>query len=114
MNNIQDILEQNGYTYTDDISKSIYMLENGQLISGNYQNDIRTIDHREIAELLITDKDRYDKDFWSTFHDRTGIIMIVPEIKEILLMENQKLSTEQEKMLKGCLYKIEKYCKKFC
>ena len=79
---------------------------------GFFGGDTRTIEHREIAESVVLDKDRYDKDFWSVLHQRTSMIMVVPETRELLIMEKQKLSNEQKAIINSNPdYTVKEYCK---
>lgn len=110
---ISEILEEEGYSFTDNLEESVFILKNGNLVDGGFfGGDTRTIEHREIAESVVLDKDRYDKDFWSVFHQRTSMIMVVPETRELLIMEKQKLSNEQKAIMNSNPdYTVKEYCK---
>lgn len=110
---ISEILEEEGYSFTDNLEESIFILKNGNLVDGGFfGGNTRTIEHREIAESVVVDKDRYDKDFWSVFHQRTSMIMVVPETRELLIMEKQKLSNEQKAIINSNPdYTVKEYCK---
>ncbi len=110
---ISEILEEEGYSFTDNLEESVFILKNGNLVDGGFfGGDTRTIEHREIAESVVLDKDRYDKDFWSVFHQRTSMIMVVPETRELLIMEKQKLSNEQKAIINSNPdYTVKEYCK---
>ena len=110
---ISEILEEEGYSFTDNLEESVLILKNGNLVDGGFfGGDTRTIEHREIAESVVLDKDRYDKDFWSVFHQRTSMIMVVPETRELLIMEKQKLSNEQKAIINSNPdYTVKEYCK---
>lgn len=88
---ISEILEEEGYSFTDNLEESVFILKNGNLVDGGFfGGNTRTIEHREIAESVVLDKDRNDKDFWNVLHQRTSMIMVVPETRELLIMEKQK------------------------
>lgn len=110
---ISEILEEEGYSFTDNLEESVFILKNGNLVDGGFfGGDTKTIEHREIAESVVLDKDRYDKDFWSVFHQRTSMIMVVPETRELLIMEKQKLSNEQKAIMNSNPdYTVKEYCK---
>lgn len=111
---LMNLLSENGYYLTDDIKESIYILRNGKMISGNFDCGIRSVEHREIAELFIEDEDRYSPTIWSNLHDKTGVIMVVPEKMELLIMEEQELTDEQKETISNPLnpcFEIEEYCK---
>lgn len=83
---ISEILEEEGYSFTDNLEESVFILKNGNLVDGGFfGGNTRTIEHREIAESVVL-----DKDFWSVLHQRTSMIMVVPETRELLIMEKQK------------------------
>lgn len=110
---ISEILEEEGYSFTDNLEESFFILKNGNLVDGGFfGGNTRTIEHREIAESVVLDKDRYDKDFWSVLHQRTSMIMVVPETRELLIMEKQKLSNEQKAIINSNPdYTVKEYCK---
>lgn len=110
---ISEILEEEGYSFTDNIEESVFILKNGNLVDGGFfGGNKRTIEHREIAESVVLDKGRYDKDFWSVLHQRTSMIMVVPETRELLIMEKQKLSNEQKAIINSNPdYTVKEYCK---
>jgi len=110
---ISEILEEEGYSFTDNLEESVFILKNGNLVDGGFfGGDTRTIEHREIAESVVLDKDIYDKDFWSVLHQRTSMIMVVPETRELLIMEKQKLSNEQKAIINSNPdYTVKEYCK---
>lgn len=110
---ISEILEEEGYSFTDNLEESVFILKNGNLVDGGFfGGDTRTIEHREIAESVVLDKDRYDKDFWSVLHQRTSMIMVIPETRELLIMEKQKLSNEQKAIINSNPdYTVKEYCK---
>ncbi len=112
---LMKLLDENGYYLTDNIKESIYILRNGKMISGNFDCGIRGVEHREIAELFIEDEDRYSPTIWSDLHDRTGVVMVVPEKMELLIMEGQELTEEQIETINdpsNPYSEIEEYCKK--
>lgn len=110
---ISEILEEEGYSFTDNLEESVFILKNGNLVDGGFfGGKTRTKEHREIAESVVLDKDRYDKDFWSVLHQRTSMIMVVPETRELLIMEKQKLSNEQKAIINSNPdYTVKEYCK---
>lgn len=110
---ISEISEEEGYSFTDNLEESVFILKNGNLVDGGFfGGNTRTIEHREIAESVVLDKDRYDKDFLSVLHQRTSMIMVVPETRELLIMEKQKLSNEQKAIINSNPdYTVKEYCK---
>lgn len=47
---ISEILEEEGYSFTDNLEESVFILKNGNLVDGGFfGGNTRTIEHREIA-----------------------------------------------------------------
>ena len=86
---ISEILEEEGYSFTDNLEESVFILKNGNLVDGGFfGGNTRTIEHREIAES------------------------VVPETRELLIMEKQKLSNEQKAIINSNPdYTVKEYCK---
>lgn len=108
---IKERLEEEGFSLTEDIHEAIYILPNGEMISGDFDSGVRGTDHRMIESLL--DVDRYDDDFWSKVHAQTGVVMYVPETQYALIAENQPLTGQQKELLNRAGAKIEMHCKEF-
>ncbi len=92
---IIELFESEGVETTEDINEAIYILDDGQMISGMFFDGVRTEDHR-IIEVLFDDIDRYTNDFWKQANERTGIIQHVPETSFILIKQGQDPTEEQE------------------
>lgn len=92
---IIEMFENEGVETTTELEEAIYILDDGQMISGMFYDGCRTEDHR-IIEVLFDDIDRYSNDFWELAHERTGMIQHVPETSFILYKENQEITPEQE------------------
>lgn len=108
---IKDILEADGFDFTNDVSQSLYILRDGTLVNADILSGLRSRDHREI-ECLFDDIDRYDQNFWTEFHERTGAIMVVPETKELLIMSDQKLTKNQQDIInQNPDFKISEHCR---
>ena len=90
--------EAEGIETTDNLSESIYILDNGTMISGMPCYGDRTEDHR-IIEILFDDIDRYTNNFWEIAHKRTGMIQHVPECNQLLINKVNVLSDEQLKIV---------------
>lgn len=84
-----------GIETTENLEEAIYILDDGQMISGMFYDGMRTEDHR-IIEVLFDDIDRYTKDFWERVHERTGMIQHVPETSFILIKQGQEPTAEQQ------------------
>lgn len=97
--------EDAGYEFTDDPEEAIYVLRNGDLVSGGYNNGVRGEDNR-CVECLFEDIDRYDSDFWPLVFARTGMVMLVPETKDALCGLHQTLSRKQREIINELNYNI--------
>ncbi|WP_317395512.1 hypothetical protein [Faecalicoccus pleomorphus] len=108
---IVDCLEEEGIERTENSEEAIYILRNGQMISGMYYDgSTRTEDHLCI-ELCFDTIDRYTDGFWGIVHEQLGVVRVVPETQKLLIMENQELTPEQEEQMKQNFdsYSIEEY-----
>lgn len=88
------MFEAEGIETTDNLNESIYILDDGKMISGMFYYGDRTEDHR-IIEVLFDDIDRYSNNFWEIAHMRTGMIQHVPECNQLLINKANVLSDEQ-------------------
>ena len=91
---IIEMFEAEGIETTDNLNESVYILDDGTMISGMFYDGDRTEDHR-IIEILFDDIDRYTPNFWSIAHERTGMIQHVPECNQLLINKTNVLSDEQ-------------------
>lgn len=106
---IEAWMEDEGYEFADDIEETLFILPDGQMISGGYEMGVRGEDHIMIESLM--DSDRYDVDFWSKVHDQTGIVRYVPETNVGLIATDQKLTNQQLNILEDAGATIESYCR---
>jgi hypothetical protein len=79
------------------------------MISGEFEMGSRGIDHRMIE--CAVDFDRYDQNFWSKIHHKFNLVMMIPETKQALIQENQKLTPIQKRVIEKAGYEVEVYCK---
>lgn len=94
--------------FTENPLEAIFMLRDGQLVSGGYDCGIRGEDHC-IAEGL-SNSNRNESDFWSRLHYETDFIRLVPETRIALIMEGQILNSLQDSLIHKIGYKVEEYC----
>ncbi|MHC5291055.1 hypothetical protein ACYSTM_21105 [Bacillus licheniformis] len=109
MNNTQlvnELLEE-GYNMTDNPFEAIYILTDGQLISGDFDCGCRGTDHRMIE--CVIDGDRYEDDFWDKVHTDLGLVRVVPETEIALIKEGQELTAKQEEIISQIGFEIEAY-----
>lgn len=107
---IKAILEDCDYKLTENPREAIYILRDGSMIDGEFFDGNRSVDHRMI-ECCMEDIDRYHKDFWSRVHADLGVVMLVPECKNYMIMEGQEITEQQKDILEELNYGCEIYCK---
>lgn len=92
------MFKDNDMTTTENIEEAIFILPNGQLISGEFDCGIRGLDHH-VIEGLFDDLDRDNDTFWNDIVERTNIIQYVPETEIALIKEGQHITKEQQEMI---------------
>lgn len=100
-------LEFNGYSLTDNPYEAIYVMRNGNLISGDFDMGIRGTDHRMVECLVNTN--RYKDDLWDVVHNNLGLVRLVPETKIALINEKQELTQVQKSFINDYDFEIEVY-----
>lgn len=102
------MFKDNDMTTTKNIEEAIFILPNGQLISGEFDCGIRGLDHH-VIEGLFDDLDRDNDTFWKDIVERTNIIQYVPETKIALIKEGQHITKEQQAMINQYQLQTEIY-----
>lgn len=91
-------------TFTNNIDEAIFILNDGSLVSGEYYDGIRSLDHNSI-------KSRFEPETsWKQLHDTYNFIRLVPETKTALISGSQVISENVKNMLNLSNYEIETYC----
>lgn len=101
----KEILVKNGYRIGKDFRESIYILQDGTLVDGDFQEGCgRCEDHRMMESFSLFD--RYDGEkFWNDVMFTNGLVMIVPECEEILIHPKYTPTDEQKKIIKEMVSK---------
>lgn len=101
--NLTKWMEDEGLQFTSNAAEAIFITPEGKLISGfskwadtQYDNS-RDIDHRVLESLV--NKSRYDANFWSDALNSTQFIMLVPENKQIMYLEDYQPTAAQQKVI---------------
>lgn len=102
------MFKDNDMTTTKNIEEAIFILPNGQLISGEFDCGIRGLDHH-VIEVLFDDLDRDNDTFWNDIVERTNIIQYVPETEIALIKEGQHITKEQQAMINQYQLQTEIY-----
>jgi len=92
---------------TDNIDEAIFILENGQMVSGDFDMGMRGLDHNCIICLAPSELSHNEK--WNHIHSVYNVVRLVPETKEALITGVQILSSIQKQLLKDSNYKISVY-----
>lgn len=108
MTNLLELLEEDGYSLTNNIQHAIYIFPNGDMIDGGFDCGSRGEDHRMIECLMNID--RYDNNFWESVHAQLQVVRLVPETKFALIANGQTLTDKQIQAIKKAKYQIEVYC----
>lgn len=87
---IEEKIENAGYSMTDDPLNAIYVLPDGSMINGDFDCGMRGTDHRMIECIFDGRINRYDPHFWDKVFEVTGAVMLIPESQEVLIPEEMK------------------------
>lgn len=95
----KEMLLSEGYNVGKYYNESIYILQDGTLVDGDFQEGCgRCEDHRMME--TFSEFNRYDGDkFWNDILLTNGLLMIVPEYKEILIHPEYTPTKEQSNIL---------------
>lgn len=102
----EDIVEKftdSGIELTTNPFEAIYLLRNGKLISGGFYDGVRGEDHR-CVQCLFDDINRYSPNFWEECMKRTGMVILIPENRQAMMLKSQILTVPQQKILKQLNY----------
>ena len=98
MDSLKQKCIDNEIEFTPSPEHAIYILPDGSLVDGCFYDGDRTGDHR-MAELL-SEFDRYDGDkFWLDLLENLNMVMLVPELKQILITPKQKITPKQREVM---------------
>lgn len=103
----KEMLVEEGYNVGKRYNESIYILQDGTLVDGDFQKGVgRCEDHRMMESF--SEFDRYDGDkFWNDIMLTKGLIMIVPEHQEIYIHPEYKPTEEQQKIIFAMTHKSQ-------
>lgn len=91
-------------TFTDNVDEAIFVLNDGSLVSGEFYDGIRNLDHNSI-------KSRFEPETsWKQLHDTYNFIRLVPETKTALISGSQVISENVKNILNSSDYETEIYC----
>ena len=76
---------------------AIYVLRNGKMLSGEFVDNVRCIDHRSIGYIIDSNPYICD-DFWLQVF-QLGVIMLIPETRQIAYPSFIKPTAKQRKII---------------
>ena len=88
---------------TDNIDDAIFIMNDGTLVSGEFDCGTRGVDHNELKSYFNNDPS------WEEIHKVLHIVRLVPESHVALINKGQVLNSKQKALLKGSSYDVEKY-----
>jgi len=99
---MQNLLIDDGIELTEDLGQAIYLFNNGLMVSGEYCDGIRGVDHNTLLNELDNSAT------YEELHQNYKVARLVPE-SMIALVSGLQLDTDKLDMLKAYGYTIEKY-----
>jgi len=99
---LESQLLDDGIELADNLDDTIYMFDNGVLVSGEFCDGIRGADHNTLLGELP------NSDTYEELHQHYAVARLVPET-QTALVSGLQLSTDKLDMLKDCGYTIESY-----
>jgi len=99
---MQNLLIDDGIELTDDLGQAIYLFNNGLMVSGEYCDGIRGVDHNTLLNELDNSAT------YEELHQNYKIARLVPE-SMIALVSGLQLDTDKLDILKAYGYSIENY-----
>lgn len=87
---------------TDDIDEAIFIMNDGTMISGEFDCGIRGTDHNELLSY-------FDNMDWEQLHKELHIVRLVPETHFALINKGQQLNEVQQDLLNDSDYTIAEY-----
>jgi len=99
---LESQLLDDGIELADNLDDTIYMFDNGVLVSGEFCDGIRGADHNMLLGELP------NSDTYEGLHQHYAVARLVPET-QTALVSGLQLSTDKLDMLKDCGYTIESY-----
>ena len=91
---------------TDSVDEAIFIMEDGSMISGQYDMGIRGNDHNCIIDVAPDDIENH-ADKWDYIHHKHNVVRIVNETGVALIGKNQELNEDQLSLLED--YDIQRY-----
>jgi len=98
--NLKEFMED--VVTTKNINQAIFIMNDGTLIDGEFDCDIRGNDHNELLSY-------FDGLDWEELHKQLNIIRLVPETKIALIGKGQELNQLQQDLLTNSGYQVTEY-----
>jgi hypothetical protein len=103
-----DYIKEN-FPLTTNGHESIFILPDGTMIDGQFDDGSRGIDHNII--LGVYGKEGYDNptETWIKVHGELNLVRTVPEANMALIKTNQELTLIQKQIIEEIEFEIEIY-----
>ena len=99
---MKNLFIEDGIDLTDDLGQAIYLFNNGLMVSGEYCDGIRSIDHNILLDELGHSAT------YEELHQHYAVARLVPE-SMTALVSGLQLDADKLDTLKDYGYTIEKY-----
>lgn len=109
MLNLKAQLEDMGYELTTYDEEAIYVLPDGEMISGEFDMGSRGLDHNMIAFAVPYKRQDDFAKFWGYVHLQLRLLRIVPETGVALAHVNQELTKIQMDYITRNGLELERY-----
>lgn len=99
---MKSLFIEDGIDLTDDLGQAIYLFNNGLMVSGEYCDGIRSIDHN----ILLDELDHSAT--YEELHQHYAVARLVPE-SMTALVSGLQLDADKLDTLKAYGYTVENY-----
>ena len=99
---MKNLFTDDGIELTDDLGKAIYLFNNGIMVSGEYCDGIRSVDHNTLLNELDNSAT------YEELHQNYKVARLVPE-SMTALVSGLQLDPDKLDLLKEYGYTVENY-----
>ena len=109
MEKLKSLLEDQGYSLTEDDYSCIYVLPDGSMVDGEFDCGYRGLDHNMISFAVPVDRSLDYSGFWNYVHNELKLVRVVPETGVCLVSVDQELTEQQSDFISRVEYELERY-----
>ena len=99
---MQNLFTDDGIELTDDLGQAIYLFNNGLMVSGEYYDGVRSVDHNTLLNELD------NSSTYEELHQNYKVARLVPESMTALISGLQ-LDPDKLDLLKNYGYSVQNY-----